>query len=77
MVHSQIFKGKNIILVLCFLFTDNPNIPVLKQVIEQACQKASLVTRSPQQDAKRYEVFHREKKYCLNMYNQNGIICGL
>lgn len=41
---------------------DDPKISVLKQVIEQACLKASQVTRSPQQDAKRYEVTGSKKE---------------
>ncbi|XP_060585547.1 rab3 GTPase-activating protein catalytic subunit-like [Ruditapes philippinarum] len=46
LIHAALLKAME---------NDDPKIPVLKQVIEQACVKASQVTRSPNQDAKRYE----------------------
>ncbi|KAL4221433.1 Rab3 GTPase-activating protein catalytic subunit [Mactra antiquata] len=46
LIHAALLKAMD---------NDDPSINVLKQVIEQACLKASQVTRSPQQDAKRYE----------------------
>ena len=39
-----------------FFVSDDPKIPVVKQALEQACAKASQVTRSPQQEVRRYEV---------------------
>ena len=53
-----LYKPSQSFLCQCvlFVFSDDPKLPVVKQALEQACHKASQVTRSPQQDVRRYEV---------------------
>lgn len=73
LVHAALLKAME---------NDNPKIPVLKQVIEQACLKASQVTRSPQQDAKRYEelirmIMHAEIIIARNLSLQSKFTVDL
>ncbi|XP_052812233.1 rab3 GTPase-activating protein catalytic subunit-like isoform X2 [Mya arenaria] len=58
LIHAALLKAME---------NEDKDIPVLKQAIEQACNKASQVTRAPQQDAKRYEE-------CIRMIMQAEVI---